>query len=294
MLPLPEAAPGTPTEAAFDLVSTLIGPQPTPHASDALLNRVPSQESLARARAALAQLRRLPSSEDPAQCFSIRAAELILLSGTADHAAAAGAADALRALIPALPVAQQMNRIDEIRRLLGLAIDAYINDCRLDDAEDALDERGPGPDETSARHALGTRAFILAMRGDEAGAEAILDAARAASSDDTIRPREHLARAAALLDRDSPAETVEMLCDFTTAHPASLEWPYAALLAARAFTATDPVTGMEHLRRLMHDNRNVPISARLRNLMRAALADLALSADDVPAAQRMTSPRRSG
>lgn len=263
------------------------------------IERVPSQESLGIARLALEKIRRQPTGQGPAQQLRDTGAELVILVSTASYEAAADAADALWALLPRLSAGQQVERAAGIRHLLDLAVDAYIGACRLNDAEIALDTRGYTTTGFEAREVRSTRAFLHAMRGDTAAAKALLDdipdRPRAQVHRELPPPhlagempaRERIARAAVLFENGALEQAVALLGDIEPQYPGIVEWPFAAFMTARMFTATDPTTGMEHLQRLLHKNRNVPTSRRLQHLLRSAVVDLSLAANDVPMAQRM-------
>lgn len=251
------------------------------------IDRVPSQETLAIGRHARDLVRREPTGDDQAQRLRTIGAELVILVSMASYEDAADVADVLRALLPQLSAEQQLRFATGTRHLLDLAVDAYVGACRLEDAEVALDARGSAPDDLTTREARATRGFIHAMRGDVAEAEAALCDLAALQATEEMTPRERIARAAVLLQDGAPAQAVDLLHEVEQREPGLCEWPFVVFLTARAFTATDPITGMERIHRLLHRHRNMPVSRRLQHLMHAAVADLALCGDDVPMAQRM-------
>ncbi|WP_402839817.1 LuxR C-terminal-related transcriptional regulator [Microbacterium sp. GXS0129] len=265
------------------------------------IERVPSQESLGVARFTLERLRQQPTERDLTERLRGAGCELIILLSTASYEAAADAADALRDLLPQLSPAHQVEFAAGIRYLLDMAVDAYIGACRLDDAETTLDARGATTAQLDLHEVQVTRAFLHAVRGDAVSAGALLrhlpvQASTAAcrdssssQSDDNMSGRQRIARAAVLFHSGEPEHAVTLLGTIEQMYPRLAEWPFAAFIAARAFTATDPVTGAERLQRLMHNNRNVPTSRRLQHLLRSAVADLSLASDDVPAAQKALS-----
>lgn len=254
------------------------------------IERVPSQESLGVARFALEQIRDQPIGNDLAQQFRTTGAELMILLSTASYEAAADTADALRNLLPQLSAEQHVESATGIRYLLDLAVDAYIGACRLNDAEIALDMRGSTTSEVDVRDVHRTRAFLRAMRGDVVGAKSLLDEVPV-HADATVFPempvRERIARAAILFGNGEPDLAMSILREIESMYASIIEWPFAAYVTARILTATKPAAGLEQLRLLMHDYRNVPISRRSRHLLRSAVADLALTAGDVPMAHRM-------
>lgn len=249
-----------------------------------LLEPSPSAETLAIARIALAELRDRNPAPAPAARFFELLAELHLLSDTG-YAPMSDVAARVEDGILAIAPEEQLHYAPALRHAFNRVIDAYIRECQLHDAERALSRRGAQDDDERYRV---SKAFVLAMRGEVAEATELLPRFAPPSA---VSVRERIVRAAVMLEQGEAAAARAVLGPIEHISQATMEWPYAVIVASRIETVIDPQGGFERIRQHLAQRGRLPVARRLRRLLHSAVADLALAAGEMHWAKSLVAER---
>ncbi|MFF8818064.1 LuxR C-terminal-related transcriptional regulator [Leucobacter sp. NPDC015123] len=255
---------------------------------------IPSGELLNIVDAALANIGRRPTSEDPEAAVYHELAVLTLLRSACRYEAASERAPRLLALTNGLaPSGRTAAKQAAWWGLLHASVTMTLAG-RLNDAEKLLDEQEHDRDADRSQRRSVQRAFIHAMRGELALAARLLDdQGRDAPDSPHWTARLSITRATVQLERGDAVRARETLRSVEELTAPVREWPYAVIVTARTHIAMDPLAGIEDVDRLLRRHTGQPISRAVRDLLSSAVADLALAAGDLPRARRMVADREN-
>lgn len=157
----------------------------------------------------------------------------------------------------------------------------------LDGAETLLNALEADRDARRVERRLIQRAFIHAMRGEIAQASRLIEGRTDVAGSPEWTARLTIARAAVILEGGDASTARALLAHLEPDLIKVPEWPYAIVVLSRTYIATDPVSGIENVDRLLRANRGRPIARGLREVLDSAVSDIALAAGEVSRAKKL-------